>query len=435
MILLLTLLILLVVSYKLSNRELISPSFLFTSGMTFCALWYVFLKGRWESELRISTFFVIVLGTLEFIIVAYFVERFSKKRKLVKIDGCFYISTKNMVDKLILAIEISTFLLTLLTIIRLTGQYNLPNAIYAFRHANTFTTETYKLPHILTQARRFCNAAGYWYSYIIISNYYKEKRKDNKGKHNDNKGIKKIIILLSIANGLVLGGRGDAINLFIAIFVYWYMFSREENWGKKLKWKQLSIIIILLLSILYSFQFVGNILGRDTNVEFIDYIGPYCGAQFANLNKFLERNNYVSHEIWGSQTFFSIVNLVLPRFSSNFKNYTLDLPFLILNGHSTGNVYTIFYPFIYDFGYLGVPVLVFIMAWVSQIIYVKCKNGLSIASPSIAKIIYSYMASGLALAFFSNKFYEQFINIGLIYRIIFWIILNKTLRRYCKHVQ
>lgn len=420
MTLLIALCICLVISYYCSKHELISPSFLFTAGFILCAVWYFACQERWKSSLQMRTFLVIVLGVAEFITVAFIVRLFHKKKRRVWLN-CDIISTSKCVDSFVVFIEIITILITLLLIMKLTGTASIPNAIYAFRHANTFTTDVIRLPHFVTTMRRFCNAAGYWYAYVLIHKYYNKSHKIDK--------VYAIVVVLSIINGVLLGGRGDAVNLIAALGVFWYMLNSGDKWGKTLKFKQLFIIIGAGCVILYSFQALGNALGRETDMDAVDYIAQYCGAEIANLNLFLSHYSGSNRaEVWGGQTFYTIIDMIGPRFISGFQKYNLDLPFVILNGHSVGNVYTIFYPFIYDFGYFGAFILTMVMAAFSQVVYMKCRDADNKKMPAISRLLYAYIAPAIFLSFFSNKFYEQILNLGLVYKLLFWILLNCSLR-------
>ena len=110
----------------------------------------------------------------------------------------------------------------------------------------------------------------------------------------------------------------------------------------------------------------------------------------------------------------------------SIHDYKLDLPFRNINGLNLGNVYTTFYPYIYDFGYIGEFLLVLIMAIISQVIYELTKNAKTNTHPLLSVLVYSNIINCLILSFFSNKFYENIISIEMIKKVIFWILLNLT---------
>ena len=138
---------------------------------------------------------------------------------------------------------------------------------------------------------------------------------------------------------------------------------------------------------------------------------------------FLQEDHSKNNEIWGSQTFVSIIRWLGPKFGIENYYYQLDLPFRRINGFSLGNVYTTFYPYIYDFGYLGEICLVVLMAIIVQCVYEICKRTKLKNSPSIPILLYGYMYSSIVLSFFSNKFYENtFTRNALIVIPVSWIV-------------
>lgn len=66
----------------------------------------------------------------------------------------------------------------------------------------------------------------------------------------------------------------------------------------------------------------------------------------------------------GSQVFRNIYTYLGGKYGISQYLYQLDLPFLKHNGLNTGNVYTTFYQFYYDFGYDGIVPLMAILLYI-----------------------------------------------------------------------
>lgn len=79
-------------------------------------------------------------------------------------------------------------------------------------------------------------------------------------------------------------------------------------------------------------------------------------------------------ELWGSQVFRNIYTYLGGKYGISQYLYQLDLPFLKHNGLNTGNVYTTFYQFYYDFGYDGIVPLMAIIALYFSCAYRKIYN-------------------------------------------------------------
>ena len=129
--------------------------------------------------------------------------------------------------------------------------------------------------------------------------------------------------------------------------------------------------------------------------------------------------------------FFAIIKWASQFISFKNSNYEIILPFRTVNGFNLGNVYTMLYPLVYDFGYMGTLFLVMLMAFISQILYERCKTDKFDNKPSIRILIYSYVFPTIVLSFFGNIFYNQIFNINFIY----FIIMNYLLNIFCFKIQ
>ena len=175
------------------------------------------------------------------------------------------------------------------------------------------------------------------------------------------------------------------------------------------------------------FVLYAKIMGRNMQSNSIfDYLSVYLGAEVKNLDLFLqEKNNIEKNTIWGSQTFIAIIATWGKKIGFNgYHEYKLDLPFRSVNGVGLGNVYTTFYPYIYDFGYIGCIVLVAIMAILSQVCYEIIKKIRGKKNVQICVLIYGVIYSCLLLSFFSNKFFENIFSMNFIKYIVIWFLLN-----------
>ena len=94
--------------------------------------------------------------------------------------------------------------------------------------------------------------------------------------------------------------------------------------------------------------------------------------------------------------------------------------------YDLGNVYTTFYAFIYDFGFLGVVSLTGFMAIVCVWLYNKV-NYVDLISNKISLyvICYAYLLNDIVMLPFSNRFYETMVNAGTIHRWIGLVCLLK----------
>ena len=173
------------------------------------------------------------------------------------------------------------------------------------------------------------------------------------------------------------------------------------------------------------FKQLAILLGREVTTSSFDYLAIYLGAEIKNLDIFIRGNRFpITNDIFHTQTFIFISSFFGKIFGAKNISYKLDLPFQGVNGFDLGNVYTMFYQFLYDLGYIGVFLFTLIMAFIIQIIYSKAKSYQDNGKVSYSILLYGYCVNTLILAFFSNKFYELVANTSIVYVVLFWIILN-----------
>jgi oligosaccharide repeat unit polymerase len=176
------------------------------------------------------------------------------------------------------------------------------------------------------------------------------------------------------------------------------------------------------------FQGLGSALGRTVQADPLQYLAVYFCGGIRNLNEYVK----ISHsrpDVFGKMTFPYVNNFLGNRLHNSSLIYALDLPYLSANGRNSGNIYTTFYAYIYDFGYLGVAIMPFIMGMISKILYKRAIKGAykSNKKIKISIIVYGYVFYTLAFSFFSNKFYEGIFKITFVKMCLIWILVSYIL--------
>ncbi|KRL94208.1 polysaccharide polymerase [Levilactobacillus hammesii DSM 16381] len=409
---------LLLLSYVLNKYELLAPSSLFTASIFFGVVWAYMYRDEWSLNLHDNTFWVIIGGVFTFIIVALFTnELFSFEKESKNTVRSFEpIETWKLL--IIVLIELFTIVYSIHEVRIISPAGSLPESISLYRAQSLSNSGNFdtSLPRVLNLLRTFTDAAGYFFGFVIVKRWAQKKKLDF---------FSLLIVFFSAVNSVLLGARSALLTLMICLAVYVYAFLKKKNsWSTKGNLKLVFIASLLFILVVFSFQSLASMMGRDTSeYSFGYYLAIYFGAEIKNLDIFLQGTFPVQDGIFGGQTFIFLHKALAPYIGVNSQYYTLDLPFLSVNGLSLGNVYTTFYPFVYDFGYAGVPFLVGIMAIISQISFKTFKH-FSNRGVSISVLIYSKIVAALVLSFFSNKFYENIFNSGFIKTIVIWMILD-----------
>jgi len=416
--LLISLLVIMIVTYYLNMKEPCAPPFLFSLSFIFCAAWAFTYQNKWGTDLKTETIIVILGGVLTYCLSAINVKIFFytgrlKRRRIGEVTP-FRIRSYKL--SLFLIIEIISVILYAYTLMKVTGITNIPNAIVAFRQDAVLGTGKYSLPRIVFFLRIISVAIGYWFTYVFANNILAHKI-----------NIRMILIIIcSILSDIMAGGRAGAINqVFSLIGIYMVLKLRKVGVKHVLNIKQIMILVIALLIFLVTFQQFGTVLGREAKRNIGDYLAVYCGAPFHNLNDFIaNRMGQPTGNVPGSQTFRYIIRIILKiRGEENF-NYYFDLPYIESNGYFLGNVATTFYSLLYDFGYIGCFFLTAFMGGICQYIYEKAKYVKETGYCSYAILIFGYIFNSIVFGYFSNWFYEEVFNLQFIYNIIIWAFLN-----------
>ena len=171
---------------------------------------------------------------------------------------------------------------------------------------------------------------------------------------------------------------------------------------------------------LLAFRFLS--FGRSGNLDFAEYLGIYLGAPLSNLNDFLSEAPTLGGTVpFGRMTFVSIYTYIGEKLSIQDWVYLLDLPFRQHGNINMGNVYTIYYSFLRDFGYVGALVLIAAASGISQWLF-RRSNATTVTRSDLWIICYAFVGYQLLFSFFSDKFFEEVFAFGFITTAIYLLI-------------
>lgn len=425
--LLIVLIALLFICYECNEKDVLCPSFLFTLSFIFSVFWACLFARQWELGLHANTFLVIGLGVFEFIAVCLLVHYcFSKVYKHPgKKQNEFFLRIKIPVWVELLYLGFVVFI-CVWEIKEIVTWANMPFSSFSeagrmIDNLKFQSFDKFAFSGKLAFLRLFMTAGAYWFGYMLMNEILNLKKYDV---------IKIVIILLSIWSATLTGSRSSAMYILIGLFyTLLFLVQKKKSTNQFLTRKMLFVIIAATIVVLGSFRAIGLLMHRTINQNTLQYLALYAGAEIKNLDSFLQEPRPYS-SIWGSQTFIFLIRSFGRRLGIENAYYALDLPYRRINGFNLGNVYTVFYPFIYDFGYIGLFLLTAMMAAVSQSTYEISRNSRNPDVSVVFTIIYATIVSTLLLAFFSNKFYENIFTVEYVKRTGVLIIMHYVLTRF-----
>lgn len=416
-------------AYNSMGKDIVSPAVLFDAPFVAACICAAVYANKWELNMSFDTFLVILSGCFLYTVICWLVhnsKRFRmKRRRLHQFElekNQIYVSG----FKIILVILLQ--LLSLYVVVNSMRQAvakmgvsgSLSTVMYYFRNYHMFTEYDVNISSLASNLRTFSIAVSYIWIYIICNNLVCKKKCKNLI-------LLLISVILGFANSVILGARGEAIQLVVAIvIIYCILRSKYNNWKIDINFKQILMIAIIAFALMFFFQATGDMLGRSTVVKYdvsaVDEVAKYLGAEIKNLDIYLENIDSWKKTFPGSYTFGSMLSWIAKWFDLDWKIQS-TLPFQKINGISLGNVYTLFYSYINDFGFVGNIIMVCLMAFISQVTYELVPNFRRKTNINVGIIIYSYVGFLIVFSFFGERFFNYLINISMVKYIFVWIIM------------
>lgn len=424
-ILIVFLILMTIISFYFSKKDYLStPVVLNLAFLGMSVMAYIY-KDVWLLDLSINTFLVISLGIGSYCLAYFFYMNNASSEKGK--ENIFINKKRDIkIRKLIVPIFI------IIEAISIYGSYNYMNEVSSLVintddlverigafHILVMSQDTnYVIPEkgrLFTWLGDFCKAGSLFYMYKFAYDLVNYKK-----IHILYLGI----VILSLCNALLTGGRFDTVATIINFVVLYYVFvARNKQWKLRLGYGKLIKYLIGLAVALLCFPLSMVLLGRSEmdisfenigdilNNTFYD-LAVYVGAELKLLDMFVT-DIYVNktyNDPFGSHTLPAIYNFIATNFDKpEWSNLAAnDIPFAAVNGHFLGNVYTMFCPYMIDFGYIGVVIFSAIMGLFFAYLYKRVRDGNTISKLNgidMYLLIYAWLFYCVPLSFFSNWFY------------------------------
>lgn len=420
--------IFLLFNFIFENRDFLSPSCVFCIMILGSLLMCVISKRDYSFELHGITYFIMLLGIMIFSLFSLFRYVYSYNRK----SSINELVIKNQVEPFVLSKTVLiVFFLTELAVgyfavkyivdisIAHTGSFStISVAIGIYDNLSKFDTNTLQELNVARHpiysfGWSLLTAISYILIYIICHNFVLFKKVEF---------AQITIVILYFILTFLSGGRTYAFRIITAFVTYIYYFNCLKRGFHK---RQISFIIkmfMLAILVVFFFTIMRSVLGRSlSNYKWYHTLFSYFGAPIVNLDHYLITSSYPTSELFAQESLYGIYNYIGHWLDIEKFRYSLDLPFVFFTGRNTGNVYTMYYQFIHDFGVVGVIPMVMIIAMVYNKLYrVTVRNVKQKKDMSIYLFYYGYLINDLIMLMFSNKFYETVVAINFL-RFFVWV--------------
>jgi len=426
-------------NYWISEGDYLSPGPIFCLVFLASEIMCVIGQNAFKIKLHGITMLVLLLGFAVFTAVTYYLS-IRQKRGLRPISS-YEVGSPETHTKpirihpiwvwLLILIEIITVISFMKYLRALMVAYNvfpgtLSERIELYDKCTKFMPKLYNrlnvtLPMVYRVGNPITNAGAYILLFVIVYNFSAERKV--KISHVIAVGLMCVLIVLN-------GSRSPLFRVLTMAFILFYVLEVRNGKLRRGDPKLLKWIIVIMIAAVIAFLVLLVVMGRADSEEekdYFKYLFTYFGAPLVNLDTFLthKRPDY-GHQIIGSQTFRTLYNYIGKLLGIDYLRYGNIYKFAFSkNKIEIGNVYTFYYPILYDFGIFGVLPFTGFMAWYYEKTYRK------VTDPQRSKkkfdfslYVFAYLFNDLAMSFFSCRFYETIGDAPFLKLVLFsWIFV------------
>ena len=434
--------VLFLISYKMFDKDLFAPPAIVCLSFLFSTLCAAYNENTWALDFSGETALVLIVGIGSFLLGGILAIIIINRKRLNHFGFIHHFSQVQEINiekwKVLIVILFQIFLI-LMIYREMTKNASFIGLSWAeIMHMYRYESMrmvgqdyTMKLSFLTVQCISINEALVFLFTYIVGNNLAAKK---------------KVIILywipivLGCAIVFMQGYRAGMLRYWIAILIVWYSIHKSSiGWKgsketRKIIKKMLFSIVIVGLLFSSVRVFVGR-SGEGNEWDPLYYVSFYGGCPVAGLDIFLKDPSVGVSEIFGQRTFYYLNQSIGAWFGISELRYNMvrtDLAngdFAISpNGTYVGNVYTTFRALIEDFGYIGIPVVMFIMGCFFTLFYFKIRNNQRKQKIDLPLLCYSYCAYTYFMYFFATYYFflsTAFIKIILLWFAMRWFLSSK----------
>lgn len=426
-ILLLIVCVLLGCSYFAFKGDATNPAVIFLCGFAFSAFWSLLNVSRWDYELSSYGFVVVTSGILVFVIVSAFVG------SLVPIPAWGVNLRSDAAEKeAIKPLELSHFKIGILVLFQLiillwTAAYisyqypadSLAGSIQLLDNYTKFGDDGINGSYMgfpLATLRTCSDVVG-----LVILVLFAKELASRSHKYYL---FLFVGVVFSFANIMLTGGRLSVAKLALVFLVgYVWFYRRSSRYSKRTSARLFAILIIAAVVVLFTFQASLSLFGRSSDLAMFDYLSLYLGTQIPNFDYFLDNVGVQDTGIFGYATFININNWIGRKLGDDSLSYGFDQPFLMNGSFDMGNVYTMFYSFYYDFGFVGVIALTALMALLVTLAWKAYARTHNEGVQLFLIVLYGVMVYCTFFSFYCDRFYEDIFSVGFVYQLVYLALI------------
>ncbi|MCR4688519.1 MAG: oligosaccharide repeat unit polymerase [Saccharofermentans sp.] len=422
------------INFVLFDQDFSSPGFLFSLAFLAFEIVCVINAQRFAITFEPETVLVLGVGFLTFTLVSlYFHYRARGKIDIKRDVTPEPIKIHFIVTICVILIQIAAMALFLQYLARLNLAVNgyegsIPSQINNYNDMIKFRPEDFAYLNmhpgkLYNRCNLIAGIVPYIFIYVTVHNFVHFRKID----------IFQIASIGIFAAHIVLtGGRSNLMRLIVLAVIVAYAVKFRSVIRRKSGIKFYMIMLIVMLIGGFLFFSTLSLMGRNAERTPSDLFYIYFGAPIDNLDNYIAQGRIaVENNLFGERTFRNLYSYFADKGLVPYKLELLTeiIPFVkSANGLGQGNVRTMYYFFLTDFGYLGVIPCTALIALISNWAYYRSLKAVTSGKAfSFSLFLYAYMVNDIVMSPFSNRFYENIVTtwfakiivIGFIFKLLF----------------
>ncbi len=421
-------LMLLAISLYFNKDSIMSPSNLIVFSFTVAVLCGLLNYDNWNFHVSSNTCFLVFGGLASFMLAATLCKYIwfravqtepRKRTRILSLPLPIYIV--GIAYPLFVMLRTSRELMSVVQTYG-GGADNVMDAIGKYDQLIKFSGQAVGLSSLTDNMNALAQALMYYWLFRLLKTYFDAKKIDAWAF---------VALVVSLPVPLLSGSRNGLYQELVAIIVIGLLYYTAYAGHKiYISFKAGMVSAIVVLVLLFSFKPLLSLLGRKDSLNTFDYISLYLGAPVKNLDTYLKGYTVPAPNRWGEMTFANMRSNFSFIFGDSVPDWNIWQPFQTVNGRSLGNVYTIFYPLVYDFGFIGAIVMMMALGTAAQLVFEYARKTLAEHRSGfpIATCIYGIVAYGLVFSFFSNRLIATVFSAQFVKFLMVWVLIGMVYR-------
>lgn len=424
-------LILFVIFFRLSGKDIMSPSVIFITVFIISTTFTLLNVGKWNVIYSFKAYFVLITGIFSFAAVDIIVKR---KYDTVGIRQSFYRSEwhpfhiKKRKMAAVIVVDVVSLVLIYAEMTRIVNHYGFygNNVISSYKILTSvlaIVDQEHSMNFIVAQMVKLIEVWGEIFLFLFLFDFVKTRR------------FRKAVYL--IPSGLcafmyiLFSNRLGLIRMIAYMLCcYYILWHGYRGWNRNLTGKYIRTGIIILVVFLPVFYELTTVIGRNQSRSMFDYISMYVGASIQHFNQYIQ-DPPIKEKSFGGES-LPILNNYLYRFGIVAKQSVVHLEFRRLYKGTSGNVYTFFRRLIQDYGYWGMYLVTMLISYVFSKYYRKKIRGCDekIGVFCIRTVLYSHFFPWIMTASIEQTMF----NYISVYNMIKCVLLVLSMVWLCEGV-